>query len=65
MISILDGRRTPSCFGDGDLIGLAPGFRDFLISPDGWQFEPRNRSDVDCQVRPLVPPAAPSPPARF
>jgi hypothetical protein len=65
MIAILNDRRSPGCFGDGEMIGLTPGFREFLISPDGWQSEPRNTSDVDCQVWCLTPPAAVSPPASF
>jgi hypothetical protein len=65
MIPIADGRRTTRCFGDGEMIGLAPGLRNSLISPDGLQLEPRNTSDVDCQVRPLIAPAAPPPPAAF
>ena len=58
MFLIPDGRCTVR-FRGGEMTGLAPGIRHFLNPPNGLQFEPRNTSDVDCQVRNLIPPSPP------
>ena len=58
MFLIPDGRCTVR-FRGGEMTGLAPGIRHFLNPPNGLQLEPRNTSDVDCQVRNLIPPSPP------
>jgi hypothetical protein len=59
MFPIPDGRCTARSFRGGEMTGLALGIRHFLKPPDGLQFEPRNTSDVNCQVRNLIPPSPP------
>jgi hypothetical protein len=59
MFPIPDGRCTARCVRGGEMIGLVLGIRHFVKPPDGLQFELRNTSDVDCQVRDLNPPSPP------
>jgi hypothetical protein len=53
------------CVHGGEMTRLALRIRQLLKPLDGLQFEPRNTSDVDRQVRPLIPRAAVSPPLSF
>jgi hypothetical protein len=59
MFPIPDGRCTARCFRGGEMTGLALGTRHFQKPPDRLQFEPRNTSDVDCQMRNLNLPTPP------